>query len=165
VAADGFDERFRVPYGEDTDLAWRCIEGGARTRFVPEAVVEHEVRPSSLGAHLRDVRRREGMVLTIAKHPGFRHLLPHRGYLRPAHVPLLAMAASTAVAVTVRPAAIGLALTVGTGGWYAWTVRRLRPRPTRKVDWLPTVALAAVADGYEVGVLARASVRYRCLVL
>ena len=45
--AGGFDEAFRFAAGEDTDLAWRAREAGAKTAFLDDAVVRHTVRPSS----------------------------------------------------------------------------------------------------------------------
>ena len=71
---DGFDEQFRHPFGEDTDLAWRAREGGATTRFAPEALVYHEVWPGTLRSTLRDLRRREGIVQCAQRHPTARPL-------------------------------------------------------------------------------------------
>lgn len=164
-AVDGFDERFTMAYGEDTDLAWRAIDAGATTTFVPEAVVEHDIRPSSFRDHLRGLGRREGMVHAVHKHPGLRRALPYRGYVRPPHLRLVTLMAAGALAGSgVGGGARWGALLVA-GAWYAHGVRRYRLAPPSRWGWAPAVPLAAVADAVELGVLARASVRYREPVL
>lgn len=162
---DGFDEAFRRPYGEDTDLAWRAIAAGATTAFVPEALVEHDVRPSSVGSHLADLGRRDGLVLAIAKHPGLRARLPYRGYARPTHVPLAALLGTVAVWGFEPSEPWRVLLLVAATGWYAATCRRERPAPASRWRWIPTLPLAVVADLLEVGVLLVASVRHRAVVL
>ena len=59
----GFDERYRLPAGEDTDLAWRAREAGAATTFVGAGLVYHDVRPSSFLVHLKDTWRWGSCVL------------------------------------------------------------------------------------------------------
>jgi len=44
----GFDLRFRYPWREDSDLAFRIIKQGGKIIFEPKAVVDHPVRPVSL---------------------------------------------------------------------------------------------------------------------
>jgi GT2 family glycosyltransferase len=160
----GFDEAFARPYGEDADLAWRAIGAGARTAFDGEAVVEHEVRPSSLRAHLRDLRRRDGLVHVLRKHPGLRARLPYHGFVRPTHLPLAVLVACGG-AVAVAPSVVTALAAVVAAGWYAWVTRRERPAPRPRWRWIPTLPMAVVADLVEVAVLARASVRHRTLVL
>jgi GT2 family glycosyltransferase len=162
---DGFDEAFARPYGEDIDLAWRAIDAGATTTFADDAVVEHDVRPSSFRAHLRDVRRRDGLVLAIRKHPRLRAQLPYRGYARPTHVPLaglLGAAGFWLLAPTSAPRAAALA---GAAGWYAYVCRRWRPAPPKRWQWIPALPLAVLADVIEAGVMIRASLHYRTVVL
>ena len=43
--AGGFDERFRHPWREDSDLAFSILELGGKIGFEPNAVVDHPVRP------------------------------------------------------------------------------------------------------------------------
>lgn len=161
----GFDEAFARPYGEDADLAWRAIDAGATTTFVAGAVVEHDVTPSSFRAHLADLRRREGLVHAVHNHPGLRAHLHYRGYARRTHPPLLALVVAGAWWGTHVTDPVALAAVAIAGAWYAWITRRTRAAPTPRWRWVPTVALAVVADLVEVAVLARASVRHRTVVL
>jgi GT2 family glycosyltransferase len=54
---DGFDERFPKAAGEDTELAYRAMAVGRRATFAPDALVHHDVSPSDLRAHVRDIGR------------------------------------------------------------------------------------------------------------
>jgi GT2 family glycosyltransferase len=161
----GFDEAFRLPYGEDTDMAWRARKAGARTAFAPDALVFHEVWPSRYKDHLRDMRRRGGLVLLFSKHPELRAHLRKRLFFRPLHQQALLAAVGTA-AIALRPSS-GPRWVVGggLGLFYAYTCRRYRPAPPNRRGWLTVVPLSLVADLYDVAVMARASVRYRTLLL
>jgi GT2 family glycosyltransferase len=161
----GFDQRFRYPTGEDTDLAWRALDTGARAAFVPAAVVRHDVRPSNFVAHLRDTRRWEGVVLATRLHPRLRERFHRRWFWKPAHPPAIAAAAGLVLAA--RPGAraaqrvLGVALAVPYVR-YRSRVLPLEGGPRRR---LAVVPLALVADIAEVAVLAAASVRYRTFLL
>jgi hypothetical protein len=81
------------------------------------------------------------------------------------HPTALAAAAAMTVALrrprdprAVLPAALLLARYTRT------TLRSVRP-PARRTGWLAVVPLKFAADLYEVSVTARASIRYRTLVL
>jgi GT2 family glycosyltransferase len=163
-ALGGFDERFRHPAGEDTDLAWRARERGARTAFAADAVVHHDVRPSSFTVHLRDLWRWEGVVLTLRLHPQLRSHIHRRWWLRRSHPPaVLAVAGVVAAAGGRRPwvRLAALALLVPYVRYRA-TVAPLRGGPRRRLAVIP---LALASDLTEVGVMAIASARYRTLVL
>jgi glycosyltransferase involved in cell wall biosynthesis len=41
----GFDERFRAPHREDSDLAWRVLDAGGRIVFAPDVVAFHPYFP------------------------------------------------------------------------------------------------------------------------
>ncbi len=164
-AVGGFDEAFTMAYGEDTDLAWRAIGGGAATTFVPGAVVEHDVRRSSFGAHLRGLRRREGLVHAVHKHPGLRASLPYKGFVHPPHLRVAVLVVAL-VLTLLRPGRPLLwAAALGAAAWYAEGCRRYRPAPPNRWAWLPALPLAVVADLAEALVFVRASVRYRTVVL
>lgn len=45
-------ERIGVPFGEDTQLAWRVLREGGSGAFAPAASVRHLVLPRSFGEHL-----------------------------------------------------------------------------------------------------------------
>lgn len=161
--ADGFDERFLRPFGEDTDLAWRAIEAGARPAFVEDAVVHHKVWPSSWTAHVRDRARREGIVLAAREHPQIRARFWRPGWYQGSHPRALLAAAGAVVALAAPGWArlAGAALAVPYVH-YRLAVRRL---PCRPRNLAPVIALALVADLVEVGVLVVASARYRTLLL
>jgi GT2 family glycosyltransferase len=160
---DGFDEGFRYPTGEDTDLAWRALESGASATFVPGAVVYHDVRPSSFAAHVRDTKRWEGVVLAVRKHPKLREHFHRRWFWKPSHPPALLAGAAVVLAARRRgpwrAASLALALPYLR---YRVTVLPLAAGPRRRYALVP---LALIADLSEVGVLAAASLRYRTLLL
>jgi len=161
---DGFDERYRFPAGEDTDLAWRAKQAGARTRFASDAVVYHDVRPSSFFTHLRDVRRWEGVVLLAREVPATRATCHSRWFWRPSHPPALLAGVGLALALSTRGR---LGRLVGLLAVLPYVRYRLvrHPLAERKSTRLSTLPLSLVSDLAEVGVLTVASVRYRCLLL
>lgn len=162
--ADGFDESFGS-FGEDTDIAWRMKKLGATTDFAPEAIVLHEVWPSSYRAYLRDIRRRPAVVRLFAKHPEILPFARMGVNYRPGHIESLIAAASLAV-VARRPTSLARwVLAAGLGARYALACRGAHYHPRRKVDWIWVVPLAFVADLYDTALMARASLRYRTLVL
>ncbi len=152
-------------YGEDTDLAWRAKKHGATTTFVSEALATHEVWPSEYRAYFREMRRRDGLVLLFSKHPELRAHLGKKLFFRPQHQHTLLAAGGLAL-VALRPAAPSRwVVGGGLGLLYAWACRHYRHRPPKKWQWLEVVPLAFVADVYDVAIMARASVRYRTLLL
>src|SRR3954451_14108406 len=82
----GFDDDLRQA-GEDIELATRAITAGARTTFCEDAVVHHDVRPSSLRLHLRGTLRWGGIVLAIRKEPRIRAKLQHGVVWKRSHLP------------------------------------------------------------------------------
>lgn len=165
---DGFDEQFRHPFGEDTDLAWRAIEKGAEAVFVEDAVVFHAVWPSSWPAHVRDRRRRESMVLAARLHPQLRARFYRPYWYQGSHARALLAGAGLGLAAVLAAPPVGrragmlAALAAAPYVHYRLTERRLPCRPRNEPA---VIALALLADLIEVGVLARASARYRTLLL
>lgn len=161
---DGFDERYRRPAGEDTDLGWRARDAGATTAFVPGALVYHDVRPSSFTVHLKDTRRWGSCVLTVAEHPGLRDLIWRRTFLRASHPPALLGGAGLVVAALPLPGLVRMAGLVLLVPYMHLRVRRwpLHGGPRRRLAAIP---FAFVADLTESLVMVIASVRYRTLVL
>ncbi len=155
----------RCVNGEDTDLAWRAIGAGYRSTIAPGAVVYHDVFSLAWREHLRNVPRLAGLVLLIKKHP---HLRAHFGkelVYRTEDAAALAVLAGTAgLAVRkLRPlAALG---TVIAALWYVRLFRRFRLPPEGPGGYLVAVPLGFVADAYSGLVMARASLRYRTLLL
>ena len=158
----GFDESYRT--GEDVDLGCRAVASGARAAFAPGAVVQHDVSPSSWIAHLRRLRHRDGAVRAIAAHPEMRRNLFHGWLFSPTHPPAILAAAAIAGLArpgrTPRPAVVALLAPYLASR--AWVVQVPH---ARKWTWPWVLPLALAADLLEVGVLLRASARYRTLVL
>ena len=161
----GFDEDFLFPYGEDTELAWRVKGLGARTAFVPEAVVYHDVGPSDFLDYLRLLRRRAALVHLVRLHPEARSLFPARWYHKRTH-PAAAAAGVAVTALMLRPAS-RLRWVVATGALaaYARVCVQTRRAPRRTRQWITVIPLALVADLAEVAILARASVAERTVFL
>ena len=155
----GFDERL-THSGEDTDLAWRARDAGAVTRFAPDALVLHDVRPSSLLVQLRDTTRWDGVVLCTRLHPGLRAMFHRRWFWKASHPPALLAAAGVVGAVATRRVA-PLAL-VAPYVRHRIAGAPLRGGPRRRVAAIPG---ALVADLAEVAVLAAASARHRTVLL
>jgi cellulose synthase/poly-beta-1,6-N-acetylglucosamine synthase-like glycosyltransferase len=64
----GFDETFRLPWREDSDLHFRLLEGGYRIVRAPGALVVHPVRPAPWGVSLRQQRKVMFDALLFRKH-------------------------------------------------------------------------------------------------
>jgi hypothetical protein len=163
-AVNGFDEGFRHPFGEDTDLAWRVKASGGRTVFVPDAVVLHDVVHLTYRQHLRRLARREGLVRALGRHPALRGDDGLGLFLGPTHPPALAVVEAGA-ALVIRPSWPTVAAAVATGAWYAHVCRWNTPKPARRSQWAAVVPLRLAADLYEITVLARASLRHRTVLL
>jgi glycosyltransferase involved in cell wall biosynthesis len=160
----GFDDDLRQA-GEDIELATRALAAGAPTTFCDDAVVYHDVRPSSLRAHLRGTRRWAGIVLAVRKQPVLRERLQHRVVWQRSHVPAVAALAGL---VTVALAPRGGSRLAGVAAMSPYVRHRLVVQPLPHTDLPTRLALlpaALVADLAEVGILAMASARYRCVVL
>lgn len=160
-AVDGFDPAFTTPGGEDTDLALRVEAVGSPRVFAPDAVVRHDVRPTSLRATLRETRRWTDVPLLYAKHPAARRESLHRSvFWKPTHPPvLLLLVGLLAAAGRRRPEPLLLALPWVRFRTQVWPVAR---GPRRRWALLPG---ALAVDALEVAVMARGSVRHRTVVL
>lgn len=171
-AVGGFDETFRFPAGEDTDLAWRVRATGATTCFRADAVVRHAVRPSSWATAARDTWRWQSIALAVKRNPRLRELIYSRWIWRRSHL-LVAIAA-----LGVCAAAVISAVTSPLPATLAWVAAvalfapyvRYRtvndPLPTvgprRRLLLLPaTFAL----DSCEVVACIVGSLRHRTLVI
>ena len=158
-AVGGFDESFRTPAGEDTDLGLRVRDLGRAVVFAGDAEVHHPVRPPSFRATLRETVRWTGIPRVFALHPAARGELLHRGvFWKPSHPPAILAALGLAALPWWRVAAV-LVL--------PWLHHRLRtspacPGPRRRVLALPGMF---VIDVLEVGVMLKGSVDERTLVL
>ncbi len=66
---DGFDEAFRMPWREDSDLHFRLLGHGYRIARAERAVVVHPVRPAPWGVSLRQQKKVVFDALLFRKHP------------------------------------------------------------------------------------------------
>lgn len=65
----GFDERFRAPHREDTDLAWRVLDAGGRIMFAPDVVAFHPYFPKRPLTTLKSFALLKYDHLLYFKHP------------------------------------------------------------------------------------------------
>jgi GT2 family glycosyltransferase len=68
----GFDEKFPVPYMEDTDLQFRLKDRGYISQFVPDASAQHPWRPRK-GIYF-SIAYARSLCYFIAKHPETRQM-------------------------------------------------------------------------------------------
>lgn len=166
----GFDESFRLT-GEDTDLAWRARKAGARTTFVDDAVVYHEVSASDWRSHVRDKFRWGDVPLTVKRHPHLRtEIYAGRWFWRPSHRKALAALGGLVVAGWPAGSVPRRAARIAAGAALVRPYVILRTRtappgrcgPRRRVALLPFLL---ASDLLEVGVLLRSSWRHRTLII
>ncbi len=98
-AVGGFDERYPLPAGEDSDLSYRLRAAGHTLLFEPAARVRHCPRRSTFGALLRHASGFGRYSVKLRPHPGespgFRVLRHHRLILLLA--PLMATTVTTRI--------------------------------------------------------------------
>jgi glycosyltransferase involved in cell wall biosynthesis len=156
----GFEESFPLLSGEDTDLAERCLEAGARYVGAKDAVVYHAVEASTLVGAVRRSIRWQHLAYVVKRHPHVRDRLELGVFWRHSHL-LLAVALAGAPLLRRSPAAAA-----------ALAVPYLHDALNRRGVHLRGRVRAAVElpghlviDLTEIAVLARGSVRYRTLFL
>lgn len=159
---DGFDETFPIAMGEDTDLGFRAVDAGARTAFAPRAVVRHHVWRTGFAGYLRQQARLAEQVELVRVNPAVRQNLRWGYVVGGTHLLVWGLVPTTAVGVvTGRPwlPLVPVALWCGANAY--WT--RHRPFPVSRRLGYST--LQFVGKAYETWCYARASVRYRRLVI
>jgi len=162
----GFDESFGTVggapvWGEDVDLGWRAREAGARIVFEPAALAHCQVHPSDYLAYLRQIRRHDGLVRNVARHPGLRRYYPAGLFLQASH-PISVLGLAGLMVLSSRPgSARRTAMAVALGLPYVWYRTMTNPLPCRRRNRVPVLILAWVADLADTATLASASVRYR----
>ena len=152
----GFDEAFRYPAGEDTDLAWRAKRQGAPTLYEGGARVLHAVHTLGAVRIARAARRWEDTVLCVKRYPELRADYRMGIFWKPAHQRLFFASLGLALARRTRGLSLLLALPYVTyyrsqHGSYAGTLASLPGH--------------VLVDGAETAAMVRGSVRYRTLVL
>ncbi|HZT66394.1 MAG TPA: glycosyltransferase family A protein [Acidimicrobiales bacterium] len=165
----GFDESFRRSC-EDTDLAWRAREAGARAAYASDAVVFHDVHPSSYVSYLREKLRWVDEPRLVRRHPGLRQGQLHQRYVWRASHPRAVVAgaglllAGSAVSKPIcrrARVAVGLALTAPYLRFRTYH-DPLRCGPRRR--WL-LMGPALFADLFEVAITVAGAVRHRTPLL
>ena len=154
---DGFDEHTKI--GEDTDLAMRAEELGFPIVPAPRLLVYHAVEDRSLRHMIRAQSRWSDMAWLVKRHPRARRDMFARVWWVREHAALAAAIAGIGLARR-NPAALAL------GGW--WVALSLEHRGydarglIRSMGEMPG---RAAIDGAGLLALARASLRYRTLLL
>lgn len=154
----GFDEAFRLPACEDTELGLRVRdELGRALLYSPEALVYHDVRPSRFMDALRETQKWTVSPRLFRLHPSAREWLHRRVFWHRSH-PRVILAVLGAVLAPVFPPAILLGL--------PWLDFRMRIEKVhvrrRQIYVLPGVFLIDLAATIA---MIRGSIRYRTLVL
>ena len=142
-----------TPGGEDTDLAWRAIEAGWGTGFVPDALVFHAVERLGARGTLRVASRWTATIRVFADHPRTRSMLYRGLFWNVWHYLLW----RSAVALLGPDWLRRMVLTM-----HLLTLRR-RAREAGSSAWV--VPFLVVHDAVECWAVARGTARYRTLVL
>jgi GT2 family glycosyltransferase len=158
-ALGGFDERFSKAAGEDTDLGLRAVTAGAEVRFVPDALVHHDVRPSSWVAALRETAKWVDVPLFVRTHgTEGSTAIYSQWWWRKTH-PVAVLAAAGLLVGRRHPAALVAVLP-----WLRLRTGELQVQARRRYwPWVLPAQLAV--DVAEVVVLARGSARHGRLIL
>ena len=161
VMTGGFDERFRRPWREDSDLHFALLERGYRVAAAPAAVVLHPVRPASWGVSLKTQRNMVFDALLYKKHRAlYRSKIAPLPPLRYYAVVTLLMAGLVALGLGAYGAA-----TILLSGWLAWTIwfTAFRLRGGRKFarDVIEMAATSAAIPVLAVFWRLAGAVRYR----
>ena len=150
---DGFDER--LPRGEDTDLAWRAKELGARPVWAPDALVHHAVMEIGAVGRLEVAAGWHPAFVNFARHPQLREQLAFGLFWKRSHALLALAAVGVALAGRLPPA---LLLAVP----YA---RDVRARMAAERAALSLAPYYLLHDAVETATAASGSLRHRTLVL
>jgi GT2 family glycosyltransferase len=157
---DGFDERFPGAYCEDTDLAMRALEHGARAEYVDAAVVWHAVHHRSLRKALVETWRRDVTPIVLKRHPALRESLHLRLFLNWRHSALLL--ALVGVALRRRwPSASALAVVPYLSRTFDWGYASPRGVVRQAIHFPARLSI----DLAEVIVVIRAAIKHRVVML
>jgi glycosyltransferase involved in cell wall biosynthesis len=152
----GFDEAYRFPSAEDTDLGWRAREAGAPTRFVTGARAWHPVQRFGVVGLVRRMRMKTDVARLTRRHPGVRHHYYRELFWKPSHAFLPLAAAGLALAGRTRGASLLLTLP------YA---RLYREQHGSYPGTLASLPGHAAVDGAEIAAVAAGAARHRTLLV
>jgi glycosyltransferase involved in cell wall biosynthesis len=163
---DGFDEiAFRWPNGEDTDLGLRALTAGFRDQYTEGALVWHDVGASDFRRHLRRVRRLDGIVTLVARHPEARQMIGAGRFLRSVDKAVLVTWAAGAALAAKPRSKVTRAGALLAGLVYVWQFRRCHYRARSATELVVSIPLGYVADSWTVVVMARSSLRHGTVLL
>lgn len=139
----GFDERFKRPWREDSEIEFRLQDAGIPIGRITGAVVRHPVRPEKWGVCLRQQKNVFFDVLLFSKHP--RRYLSQLHYRPPLlYYGIVTAAAACLLTVVKAPAASACAATACVAQILLLAYRRIRPTsrsPSHMLEMLVTSAL------------------------
>jgi len=131
-AVGGFDERFKLPWREDSDLHFALLARGAVVRRAAGAVVSHPVRPAPWGVSIQQQRKVQFDALLYKKHRGLYRQRIRRGPRLDYYAVVAALLAALASFGLGAPAAGSAAALV----WAALTLRlAVRRLQGTQRDW------------------------------
>ena len=152
----GFDEAYRFPSAEDTDLGWRAREAGAPTRFVDTARAWHPVQHFGVVGLVRRMGMKTDVARLTRRHPGVRHHYYRELFWKPSHAFLPLALAGLALAGRTRGASLLLALP------YA---RLYRDQHGSYPGTLASLPGHAAVDGAEIAAVTAGAARHRTLLV
>jgi colanic acid/amylovoran biosynthesis glycosyltransferase len=150
----------RYPFGEDTELAWRCKRAGVRSRFSAHAVVDHHVFAPDNRLLLRRAWIAAGFPMLAARVPELgAEVLWHRNVLSRHRPRILAAVAGVAVSMASRDVRPLVAAAP-----YLWQLLRPTQQGGRR-QRLAAAPVLVARDVIETAALGYGSARARRLVL
>ena len=156
--AGGFDPGFQRG-GEDTDLGLRLQKGGATAVFAAEALVHHDVRPSSFQAAFKEsLNKWTDLPLVVRRHPEVRAWLSMGVFWKPSH-PRALLAGVCLLAAGLSPWILL--------GSLPWLRLRLWQSPLSP-SWAErfwTLPGAFLIDAAEIFAMIRGSIKHRSVLL
>jgi GT2 family glycosyltransferase len=155
----GFDESLPVAAGEDTDLAFRALEAGARQEAAPGALTYHAVTATTLRGELRALQRWEHLAYVVKRHPRARRHLLLGAFWKPSHLWLPLALAAPALARRNRLLALVAV------PWALAAMPSYGPGPRGRARAVAELPLRAIVDAAEMLTALRGSVRYRTFFL
>ncbi len=161
----GFDERFRVPFREDSDLQFRVEDSGGRMVRVPGARVVHPAPRGAFGVSLRLQRYSQYNALLFKKHPErFRaEIQPRPPLLYYATVLALLVMLGGLVARSPATARIGAASWAAC--YLAFSGKRVKGTIRDPLHLLDMALTSAVIPFLSIFWRVRGAVRYRVMFI
>ena len=164
AAVGGFDERFPRAFREDSDLALRVMDTGARL-VRGQRWITHPVRPTDRWVSVRVQAGNADDVLMRRLHgPGWR--APHRADAplgrRPQHLAVTAAAVAAAgLTAAHRPRAAAVAAAAWLAGTAEFARARIAPGPRDRAEVTTMLATSAVIPALATWHFLRGVVRHR----